>query len=285
VIEAEHELDLAKAIGLVDQLIRRAKEGKETLPRAVKHMANLKRTSESDTSVVKPKTEGQREYLDVIRRHDMVFGLGPAGTGKTFLAVAEAVKALQQNKVSQLILTRPAVEAGERLGFLPGTAQEKVDPYLQPLFDSLIKLLGKSQVEAMRKKGTIELAPIAFMRGRTLENAFVLLDEAQNCTFEQLMMLITRLGEGSKCVVTGDASQVDLDRTRSGLVEMVHVLQDVEGIGTCFLTADDVVRHPLVTRIVTAVEKYQAEKPGARENPNLKREYPKSKKRDDYPPY
>lgn len=204
-----------------------------------------------------PKTPGQNEYLRTLRRHDIVFGLGPAGTGKTFLAVAEAVTALQKGHVRKVILTRPAVEAGERLGFLPGRAQDKVAPYLQPLLESLNKLLTRNRVENDIRNGIIEIAPLAFMRGRTLEDAYVLLDEAQNCTFDQLKMLLTRLGEGSRCIITGDASQVDLDPRDSGLRAMIKALEKVGGVKVYELTPDDVVRHPLVAQIIKAVAEYE----------------------------
>ncbi len=215
-----------------------------------------KKPSRQVFSVV-PKTQGQAEYLDTIRSNDIVFGLGPAGTGKTFLAVAEAVTSLMKKEVDRIVLTRPAVEAGEKLGFLPGTASEKVGPFLQPLTDSLNKIMDKSKVENLRRTGIIEVAPLAFMRGRTLDDAFVLLDEAQNCTFDQLMMLMTRLGENSRLIITGDASQVDLEEGNSGLLAMIRALESVKGIGVYELTASDVMRHPLVARIIVAVAKYR----------------------------
>lgn len=221
------------------------------------HREHRERNTKWECVHVLPKTPGQNEYLRTLRRHDVVFGLGPAGTGKTFLAVAEAVKALQKGHVRRVILTRPAVEAGERLGFLPGRAQDKVAPYLQPLFESLNKILSKNKVENDIRNGVIEIAPLAFMRGRTLEDAYVLLDEAQNCTFDQLKMLLTRLGEGSRCIITGDASQVDLDPRDSGLRGMIKALERVEGVGIYELTPDDVVRHPLVAEIIKAVADYE----------------------------
>lgn len=206
---------------------------------------------------VQPKTPGQRDYMAMIKHNDVVFGLGPAGTGKTFLAVSAALLALEANRVERIVITRPAVEAGEKLGFLPGSFSDKVDPYLQPIYDSLNILAGKQHVDAMRKDGRIEIAPLAYMRGRTLANAFVLLDEAQNCTWKQIVMLLTRLGENSRCVVTGDASQTDLHRGQSGLQRVVEALWKVEGIGVHRFGPEDVVRHPLVARIVEAIEEYQ----------------------------
>ena len=208
---------------------------------------------------VQPKSINQRRYLDAIERNDMVFGIGPAGTGKTYLAVAMAISALVAKKVSRIILARPAVEAGERLGFLPGTLQEKVDPYLRPLYDALYDMLDAEKVERYLEKNIIEIAPIAFMRGRTLNDAFVILDEAQNTTSEQMKMFVTRLGFGSKAVITGDVTQIDLPSPkRSGLIEANEVLQGVEGIAFTHFDASDVVRHQLVQRIVVAYDEYKA---------------------------
>ncbi|MBC7925804.1 MAG: PhoH family protein [Bryobacteraceae bacterium] len=204
-----------------------------------------------------PKTLNQRRYIDSIERNDLVFGIGPAGTGKTYLAVAMAVSALLNKKINRIILTRPAVEAGERLGFLPGTLQEKVDPYLRPLYDALYDMLDSERVEKLLEKGGIEVAPIAFMRGRTLSDAFIIVDEAQNTTPEQMKMVLTRLGFNSKMVVTGDVTQIDLPNGRtSGLTQVVDVLRGSEGIGFVFFEDVDVVRHSLVQRIVRAYEKY-----------------------------
>ncbi len=209
---------------------------------------------------VTPKTLNQKLYLDAIEKNDMVFGVGPAGTGKTYLAVSMAVKALVDKKVNRIVLTRPAVEAGERLGFLPGTLQEKIDPYLKPLYDALYDMLDAERVDRHLERGVIEIAPIAFMRGRTLNDSFVILDEAQNTTPEQMKMLVTRIGYNSKAVVTGDVTQIDLPRGKlSGLVEAERVLASVEGIGFVHFTDRDVVRHPLVQRIVRAYENYSAE--------------------------
>lgn len=212
--------------------------------------------SKESVTKIEPKTQGQAEYLATIRQNDIAFGLGPAGTGKTLLAVSSAVRCFQSGRVDRIILTRPAVEAGEHLGFLPGSFEEKVNPYLMPLFDSLNLVLGKSRVESLKREGKIEIAPLAYMRGRTLSNAFVLLDEAQNCTLQQLTMLLTRLGENSRCVVTGDVTQCDLERTRSGLSDMVDALQHVEGIGFYEFDTSDVVRHPLVASIIEALDEY-----------------------------
>jgi phosphate starvation-inducible PhoH-like protein len=201
------------------------------------------------------RTTNQHLYLSNIRTHDITFGIGPAGTGKTFLAVACAVDALERSAVQRIILTRPAVEAGERLGFLPGDLAQKVDPYLRPLYDALYDLMGSEKVAKAFEKGSIEIAPLAFMRGRTLNHAFVILDEAQNTTREQMKMFLTRIGFGAKCVVTGDVSQIDLPRgTDSGLVEAERILRRVNGIAMTRFTSGDVVRHPLVARIVDAYE-------------------------------
>ena len=204
-----------------------------------------------------PKSLNQVLYIDAIERNDMVFGIGPAGTGKTYLAVAMAVSALLAGKVSRIILTRPAVEAGERLGFLPGSLQEKIDPYLRPLYDALFDMLGAEKVEKFTREGKIEVAPIAFMRGRTLNTSFVILDEAQNSTFEQLKMVLTRLGFGSKMVINGDPTQTDLPTgRRGGLTDAREVLNGIEGIGFVQFADSDVVRHNLVQRIVKAYERY-----------------------------
>jgi phosphate starvation-inducible PhoH-like protein len=207
--------------------------------------------------VLAPKTVNQRRYLEAIERNDMVFGIGPAGTGKTYLAVAMAVSALINKQVARIILTRPAVEAGERLGFLPGTLQEKVDPYLRPLYDALFDMLDSERVEKLLEKNVIEVAPIAFMRGRTLNESFIILDEAQNSTPEQMKMVLTRQGFNSKMVVNGDVTQIDLPNARrSGLIEATEVLRGVQGISFVQFDETDVVRHTLVQRIVKAYERY-----------------------------
>ena len=206
---------------------------------------------------VQPKTLGQKEYINLIKNNDITFGIGPAGTGKTYLAVAMAVKAFKRDEVSRIILTRPAVEAGENLGFLPGDLKDKVDPYLRPLYDALFDMLGADKFNKYLERGLIEVAPLAFMRGRTLDNAFIILDEAQNTTREQMKMFLTRLGFGSKAVVTGDLTQTDLpDNKKSGLLHARDVLKGVEGIGSINLTERDVVRHALVQSIIVAYDKY-----------------------------
>jgi len=202
------------------------------------------------------KTIGQRHYVKLVRKHDIVFGIGPAGTGKTYLAVVLAVAALKENQVKRIILTRPAVEAGENLGFLPGDLQEKVDPYLRPLYDALHDVLGAEQTVKAIERGMIEIAPLAYMRGRTLDDAFIILDEAQNTTPEQMKMFLTRLGFGSKMVITGDATQIDLPRGKSsGLIEARRILKDIEEIGMMIFTEQDVVRHSLVQKIVMAYDR------------------------------
>ena len=211
-------------------------------------------TSNKKATLV-PKTLGQKRYLDAIRNHDITFGIGPAGTGKTYLAVAMALVALKEERVSRIILTRPAVEAGEALGFLPGDLYQKIDPYLRPLLDALQDMLPAEEIERYRERTVIEIAPLAYMRGRTLNHAFIILDEAQNATAEQMFMFLTRLGFNSKAVITGDPTQIDLPHNRqSGLIEAQRALQKVEGISLVEFTAKDVVRHPLVQRIITAYE-------------------------------
>ncbi len=207
--------------------------------------------------MVQPRSANQRKYVEAIEQNDMVFGLGPAGTGKTYLAVAMAVSALMAKKVSRIILVRPAVEAGERLGFLPGSLQEKVDPYMRPLYDALYDLIDPAKVDKMLETNVIEIAPLAFMRGRTLNEAFIIMDEAQNTTHEQMKMFLTRLGNESKAVITGDLTQIDLPNpNRSGLLEAMRVLDCVEGIKFCHFEDVDVVRHHLVQRIVRAYDSY-----------------------------
>ncbi len=207
---------------------------------------------------IQPKTLGQKEYVELIEKNDITFGIGPAGTGKTYLAVAMAVKAFKRDEVSRIILTRPAVEAGESLGFLPGDLKDKVDPYLRPLYDALFDMLGADRFNKYLERGTIEVAPLAFMRGRTLDNAFIILDEAQNTTPEQMKMFLTRLGFGSKAVVTGDVTQTDLPNAKkSGLVQATKILKNIQGIGSIQLTDKDVVRHELVQRIIRAYEKFE----------------------------
>ena len=207
---------------------------------------------------IKPKTLGQKKYVDAIRDHMIVFGIGPAGTGKTYLAMAMAITAFKSNEVSRIILTRPAIEAGEKLGFLPGDLQSKVDPYLRPLYDALYQIMGAESFARNMEKGLIEVAPLAYMRGRTLDNAYIILDEAQNTTPAQMKMFLTRIGFGSKVVITGDATQKDLPSdAKSGLDVALTVLKNVKEIGICELSSLDVVRHPLVQKIVNAYENYE----------------------------
>lgn len=238
--------------GRVAYCIELAKEGKAS------DITKLSSGVVAITSRGKPikcKTVGQKRYVDSIRENSVVFGIGPAGTGKTYLAVCLAVQAFKQKQVDKIILTRPAVEAGEKLGFLPGDLQTKVDPYLRPLYDALQEMLGLETYTKLMERGSIEIAPLAYMRGRTLSNAFIILDEAQNSTREQMKMFLTRLGDGSKMVITGDVTQIDLpDGKKSGLEHAAAVLKDVEGIGIVRLNDKDVVRNPLVMRIVRAYE-------------------------------
>jgi phosphate starvation-inducible PhoH-like protein len=220
---------------------------------------------------VQPKSPNQRRYLEAIENHDMVFGIGPAGTGKTYLAVAMAISALLSKRVNRIILARPAVEAGERLGFLPGTLQEKIDPYLRPLYDALYDMLDPERVDRYLEKNVIEIAPIAFMRGRTLNDSFVILDEAQNTTSEQMKMFVTRLGFNSKAVITGDVTQIDLPNARrSGLLEAVDILKNVQGLTFVYFDEADVVRHHLVQRIIRAYDEHKTR--ASEDPPGLKTE-------------
>src|SRR6266536_1042456 len=224
----------------------------------LKGLAEAGRQRSFGRRTVQPKSVNQRRYLDAIESHDMVFGIGPAGTGKTYLAVAMAISALISKRVNRIILARPAVEAGERLGFLPGTLQEKIDPYLRPLYDALFDMLDPERVERYLEKNVIEIAPIAFMRGRTLNDSFVILDEAQNTTSEQMKMFVTRLGFNSKAVITGDITQIDLPSARrSGLLEAADVLKKVEGLTFVYFDEGDVVRHHLVQRIIRAYDEHK----------------------------
>lgn len=207
---------------------------------------------------IRPKTLGQKKYLDAISKNTIVIGIGPAGTGKTYLAVAMAVKAFRSHEVNKIILTRPAVEAGEKLGFLPGDLQNKVDPYLRPLYDALFEMLGAENFQKYVERGNIEVAPLAYMRGRTLDDAFIILDEAQNTTHEQMKMFLTRLGFNSKAVITGDITQIDLpDKKKSGLIEIVKILKNIDDIALIHFSQKDVVRHQLVQAIIKAYEKYE----------------------------
>jgi len=237
---------------------------------SLRALVNSGRQRNFGKKILAPKSVNQRRYIEAIERNDLVFGIGPAGTGKTYLAVAMAVSALINKQVSRIILTRPAVEAGERLGFLPGTLQEKIDPYLRPLYDALYDMLDADRVEKLLERNVVEVAPIAFMRGRTLNDAFVILDEAQNSTPEQMKMVITRQGFNSKMVVNGDVTQIDLPNPRrSGLADAADVLRGVEGISFVHFDEKDVVRHPLVQRIVRAYERYN-ETIGVNRQLNLK---------------
>jgi phosphate starvation-inducible PhoH-like protein len=221
---------------------------------------SVKQRSVGVKRTVQPRSVNQRKYVEAIEQNDMTFGVGPAGTGKTYLAVAMAVAAINAKKVSRIVLVRPAVEAGERLGFLPGSLQEKVDPYLRPLYDALYDLMEPDRVEKMLEKGIIEVAPLAFMRGRTLNDAFIIMDEAQNTTVEQMKMFLTRMGNNSKAVITGDITQIDLPNPRkSGLIDAINVLDGVEGIQFCHFEDGDVVRHALVQRIVRAYESVKSQ--------------------------
>ncbi|MBE3556606.1 MAG: PhoH family protein [Firmicutes bacterium] len=263
--------DVEQVVAICRRLLTWSREGQALTPRDVQAaiVAEEQHQQEKEAEksgerfgqtyrgkVIRPQTLGQARYVEALNRFPIVFAIGPAGTGKTFLAVVRAVEALHRGEVHRLILTRPAVEAGENLGFLPGDLQEKVDPYLRPLYDALATTLGP-EAQRARENGLIEIAPLAYMRGRTLEDAYVLLDEAQNATPEQMKMFLTRIGPGSRMVVTGDITQVDLPRgTPSGLADAIAVLRDLPEISFCFLTSQDIVRHPLVQRIVEAYEKH-----------------------------
>jgi phosphate starvation-inducible PhoH-like protein len=260
---------VASAINLVEEMIELIQAGQDLLPQDFTRSAkmiengNLKPADvlsqtilSSRGKTIRPKTSGQRTYVDAIDNNTIVFGIGPAGTGKTYLAMAKAVQALQRKEVSRIILTRPAVEAGEKLGFLPGTLNDKIDPYLRPLFDALHDMLDPESIPKLMAAGTIEVAPLAYMRGRTLNDAFIILDEAQNTTPEQMKMFLTRLGFNSKMIVTGDVTQIDLPAGASGLKVATEVLRDVEDMHFSTLTAEDVVRHNLVAKIVDAYSKH-----------------------------
>jgi phosphate starvation-inducible PhoH-like protein len=227
-------------------------------PQALQELFGERIQTSTRKAIVTPKTVGQKHYVQSIREHDLTLGIGPAGTGKTYLAMAMAVLALRENQVSRIILTRPAVEAGEALGFLPGDLYEKIAPYLRPLHDALHDMVPAEEIEKHRSRGTIEIAPLAYMRGRTLNNAFIILDEAQNCSMEQMFMFLTRLGYNSKAVVTGDVTQIDLPPHKpSGLVEAMHALRNIDGVAVIQFAKRDVVRHPLVQRIIQAYEDHR----------------------------
>jgi phosphate starvation-inducible PhoH-like protein len=267
------------AVRAINALVPMAQEGEEIKPRDVMGVIALAREgAEQDWYVarrtiavtsrgktVKCRTVGQHRYMRLVDKHDLVFCVGPAGTGKTYLAVCRAVSAYRNKEVERIVLTRPAVEAGERLGFLPGDLQQKVDPYLRPLYDALGDLLGQDNFVQYASRGIIEVAPLAYMRGRTLNNSYIILDEAQNTTVEQMKMFLTRMGEGSRVIVTGDTTQIDLPHgQKSGMLDALDVLRDVEGVGICRLTSQDVVRHDLVQRIVDAYAR--AASPSTKEN-------------------
>lgn len=283
IIARDSEIKLVGAEGAVKraasvfaQLLELSKRGNTITEQNVDYALSLsfgdkaEALSELDADVIartvlgkpiKPKTIGQKEYIDAIRKRMIVFGVGPAGTGKTYLAMAMAINAFKNNEVNRIILTRPAIEAGEKLGFLPGDMQSKVDPYLRPLYDALYQIMGAESFQHNMEKGLIEVAPLAYMRGRTLDNSFIILDEAQNTTPAQMKMFLTRIGFGSKVVITGDLTQKDLPHDQaSGLDTALKVLRNVEEIGICRLTSSDVVRHPLVQKIVKAYDEYENRK-------------------------
>lgn len=272
------EQEAKKAGGILERLMELSRRGNMIEEQSVNYALDMSSQEEADGLLeidqdmichtvsgkpVKPKTLGQKKYVDAIRDHMIVFGLGPAGTGKTYLAMAMAITAFKNDEVGRIILTRPAIEAGEKLGFLPGDLQSKVDPYLRPLYDALYQIMGAESFSKNMEKGLIEVAPLAYMRGRTLDNAYIILDEAQNTTPAQMKMFLTRIGFGSKVVITGDQSQKDLaPGAQSGLDVAVSVLRGVEEIAFCSLTSKDVVRHPLVQKIVKAYENYEEREKG-----------------------
>lgn len=265
--------DVERAKNLIEEMILLISDGQQLAPQDIVRSAkiideaNLRPADVLSQSIlssrgksIRPKTLGQKLYVDSIDQNTIVFGVGPAGTGKTYLAMAKAVQALQRKEVSRIILTRPAVEAGERLGFLPGTLNDKIDPYLRPLFDALHEMLDPESVPKLLASGTIEVAPLAYMRGRTLNDAFIILDEAQNTTPEQMKMFLTRLGFNSRMVITGDVTQIDLPNGTSGLRTALEVLGEVDDMSVSYLTSDDVVRHSLVAKIIDAYSKFEEAK-------------------------
>ena len=270
------EKDCRRAKEVVDELLKLSERGNIITEQNVNYALSLSMNdkvsamSDLDSEIIchtvmgkpiKPKTKGQQDYVRMISDKMIVFGVGPAGTGKTYLAMAKAITAFKANEVNRIILTRPAIEAGEKLGFLPGDLQSKVDPYLRPLYDALYEIMGAETFMKNMEKGLIEVAPLAYMRGRTLDNAFVVLDEAQNTPPAQMKMFLTRIGFGSKAIITGDMTQKDLpDGTRSGLDDALRVLRNIDEIGVCMLTSQDVVRHPLVQKIVSAYDEYEKKK-------------------------
>ena len=284
------EMDVHKAWNIMHSLAALARKGEEITVQNLEYFiasaeeADLKELEKVYDDLIcitvngrplKPKTLGQKKYVDMIKNNTVVFGIGPAGTGKTYLAMAMAITAFKNNEVNRIILTRPAIEAGEKLGFLPGDLQQKVDPYLRPLYDALYEIMGAENFMKNMEKGLIEVAPLAYMRGRTLDNAFIVLDEAQNTTPEQMKMFLTRIGYGSKAVITGDVTQIDLgEGKRSGLMEATKILAGIEGIGQITLTNKDVVRHPLVQKIILAYEKFENKKRGDQDG-KKERRFPK----------
>ncbi len=282
-----------KASSIIRDLVQLSKRGSMIEEQSVDYAISLKKDKQEDThnddnvlayidtdvichtvsgKPIKPKTLGQKRYIDAIRNKMIVFGLGPAGTGKTYLAMAMAITAFQRDEVGRIILTRPAIEAGEKLGFLPGDLQSKVDPYLRPLYDALYQIMGAENFLKNTEKGLIEVAPLAYMRGRTLDNAFIILDEAQNTTPAQMKMFLTRIGFGSKVIITGDATQKDLSPdVKSGLDVAEEVLKNIDDIAFCKLTSADVVRHPLVQRIVKAYEEYEKKAVNKKAKRNIQR--------------
>ncbi len=270
------EKDVEICLAVMDKLIRIIKKGEQLDSSIVLYCIELAKQGNAEEvenvlsgvitvtpkgKQIKYKTLGQKAYVDAINKNEVVFGVGPAGTGKTYLAVATAVSAFRKKEVEKIILTRPAVEAGESLGFLPGDLQSKVDPYLRPLYDALQEMFGLESYQKLIEKGVIEIAPLAYMRGRTLNNSFIILDEAQNTTKEQMKMFLTRMGEGSRMVITGDVTQIDLPSgKKSGLIHATEILKNVKGIGIIKLTASDVVRHPLVMKIIKAYEQNEKDK-------------------------
>lgn len=282
-----NEKNVKKAVSILSQLTEISRRGNEIEEQSVNYAIEMGKEEKEEVLTeidgdiichtisgkpIKPKTLGQKQYVDAIRKNMIVFGLGPAGTGKTYLAMAMAITAFKNDEVSRIILTRPAIEAGEKLGFLPGDLQSKVDPYLRPLYDALYQIMGAENFQKNMEKGLIEVAPLAYMRGRTLDNAYIILDEAQNTTPAQMKMFLTRIGFGSKVIITGDASQKDLaPGTVSGLDIATKVLSRIDDIAFCHLTSRDVVRHPLVQKIVKAYEAYETKEKKSRGQNGKKR--------------
>lgn len=282
VVISGEETDINNAFQVINALINLADNGEEINEQSINYLIceaqenNISSAQKVNNDFIcmtingkalRPKTLGQKSYIDSIRSNTIVFGVGPAGTGKTYLAMAMAITAFKNNEVNRIILTRPAIEAGENLGFLPGDLQQKVDPYLRPLYDALYEIMGADTFLKNMEKGVIEVAPLAYMRGRTLDNSFIVLDEAQNTTPEQMKMFLTRLGYGSKAVITGDITQIDLPKgKKSGLIEATSILKSINDIAICTLTNKDVVRHPLVQSIINAYEKHEQKQKNKQRN-------------------